>query len=104
MPQAPQSTCIRHSDRPAVGHCFQCHKPLCKECRFAAVQDGVFCNQACYDQYLAYQSRRKPLVKEARFRSLIIGAILLAAVAAAILIGGKMGLPVLKDIYKLIVR
>jgi hypothetical protein len=101
---ATTANCIRHTDRPAVGHCYQCHKPLCKDCRYPGAPDGLFCGQACYDQYLAYQARKQPVVKESRLKSLAIGVLLLAAVAAAVVIGGKMGVPVLKDIYKAIAR
>ncbi len=98
------TNCIHHNDRPAVGHCYQCHKPLCQECRYDEVAaEGIFCNRACYDQHLAYKSRQQPVIQASRLRSFVAGLVILAIIAAAIYIGGgKMGLPVLKSIYKAI--
>jgi hypothetical protein len=92
--------CIRHPDRPAVGNCYQCHKPLCSQCCYTAPgADGLFCNQGCYDQYLAYQGRKRPEPRPFRLKRLVIALLLLAAIAAgAIFIGGAQGIPVLKSI------
>jgi len=94
-----QRHCIRHTDRPAIGNCFQCHKPICGECRYEGAADGLFCSRECYDAYLAYQSRKQPVVKRGRLKSLVVGLLVLAVVGAgAIFIGGGLGLPVLRPI------
>jgi len=98
--------CINHKGTPAIGHCHQCHKPLCEACRYdKAAAEGLFCNQACYDQYIAYASRRKPVVKSSRMRSMVAGIILLVILAAAVYVGGgMMKLPVLKSIYQMVFK
>jgi hypothetical protein len=99
----PERNCINHHDRPAIGQCFQCHKPLCEECRYdEAAAAGIFCSQACYDQHMAYHGRKQPVIKGSGLKSLVVGLMILAVVAlAAIYVGGgKMGLPVLKSLYK----
>lgn len=94
----PERHCIHHADRPAIGNCFQCHKPLCEDCNYDAPTDGIFCDQVCYDRYVAYQGRRKPAYKGSPLRKVVSVLIALAVLAAAIYVGGGMGIPVLKDI------
>jgi hypothetical protein len=95
--------CLRHKDRPAIGNCYQCHKPMCAECRYApTLSEGLFCSQACYDQYLAYQSRKRPALKPSRLKRLVVAAVLLALLAAAVLVGGAKGIPILKSIRQAI--
>jgi len=101
----PERNCIRHHDRPAVGQCFQCHRPLCEACRFDEAAAGVFCGQECYDQHMAYQGRKQAVIKQGGgLKSMVLGLVFLAAIVlGAIYIGGgKMGLPILKSLYKLI--
>ena len=39
-------SCLFHEGVPAVVHCFQCHKPLCKAC-VKAQDGGKFCSASC---------------------------------------------------------
>ena len=85
------STCINHPDRPAIGYCQQCHKPLCSACRDDSIPDGIFCGQDCYDRHLAYRSRQQPVIRSSRLKSMVIGLVILAALAAgALYVGGKV--------------
>jgi hypothetical protein len=106
MNEDTQTHCINHKGRPAVGHCYQCHKPLCEACRYEAAAEGLFCGQACYDHYLAYQARKRPPLRSSRLGSLLIGLLVLAVLAAAALYvgGGKLGLPVLRNAYRAVLK
>lgn len=99
----PQRHCIHHPGRPAIGNCYQCHKPLCEACSYDAPTDGIFCNQSCYDQYLAYQSRKRPSARPSPLKKVVAALVVLAVLAAAIYVGGGMGIPVLKEIRDAIV-
>ena len=91
--------CIRHTGTPAIGQCYLCHKPICEECRFDTPSEGIFCGQECYDKYIAYQGRKQPLLRSPRLKSMAIGLlIIIVLAAAAIYLGGALGLPVLKPI------
>ena len=94
-----QRDCIRHTGRPAVGQCYLCHKPICEECRYVAPAYGVFCSQECYDRYIAYHSRKQPVIRGSRLKSMVVGLVILAVLAAGVIfVGGALGLPILKPI------
>ena len=96
---AAQRDCINHTGTPAVGQCNLCHKPICEQCRYAAPTDGLFCSQECYDKFIAYHSRKQPVLKRSRLKSMVVGLVILAVVAAvAVFVGGALGLPVLTPI------
>ncbi|HPZ06555.1 MAG TPA: hypothetical protein PL110_00445 [Candidatus Eremiobacteraeota bacterium] len=40
------SMCLRHQERPAVGRCKLCLKPVCEECKIETA-DGIFCGEEC---------------------------------------------------------
>ena len=94
--------CINHPDVPAVGHCYQCHRPICNACRYPTGSPDIFCSEGCYDQYLAYQSRRRPEASGSPLRGLGVALFVLAALGLAVFIGGAMGIPVLEDIREAI--
>ena len=101
----PERNCVRHHDRPAVAQCFQCHRPICEECRFKEARAGVFCSQECYDQHVAYVGRKQAVIKQGGgLKSMVIGLVFLAAIvlAAVYIGGGKMNLPILNKLYKMI--
>ena len=97
----PERNCLNHKDRPAIGQCNLCHKPICEACRYAAPAQGLFCGAECYDKFVAYQGRRQPVVRSSPLKSLVVGLLILAALAAgAVVIGGGMlRLPVLRTVY-----
>ena len=87
----PQRYCLTHKERPAVGQCNLCHKPICEECRYAGPAEGLFCSAECYDKYLAYHSRKQPVVRSSRLKSLVIGCLIVLAIAAvALFVGGRI--------------
>ncbi|MFW6161462.1 MAG: B-box zinc finger protein [Planctomycetota bacterium] len=97
----PQRYCLTHKDRPAVGLCHQCHKPLCEECRYDEAPQGLFCSRECYDQHLAYHSRKRPAVRRSRLKSLVVGLVLLLVLggAAAVVAQTVFGIAVLERIF-----
>ncbi|MFP4058434.1 MAG: hypothetical protein ACLF0G_16320 [Candidatus Brocadiia bacterium] len=91
--------CIHHPDRPAAGLCHHCHRPICEECRYEAPSEGLFCSQECYDRHLAYRSRRQPVIRRGRLKSFLVGLVLLAGLAAAVVFGGaRLGVPALESL------
>jgi hypothetical protein len=106
MSKATETHCVNHKDQPAIGHCHQCHKPLCEACRYDAAAEGLFCDQACYDRYLAYQASKRPPLKRGRLKSLLVGLLFLIVLAAAALYvgGGMLGLPVLRNAYRAVLN
>ena len=99
----PLRHCIHHTDRPAVGLCHQCHKPICVDCCYDVPTDDVFCSRECYDRYLAYHSRKPPAIRRSGLKSLAVGCLILlvAGVGLAIVAQRVLGLPVLDWIRKL---
>ena len=100
----PQRQCINHTERPAAGQCNLCHKPICEECRYGEAPAGLFCSRECYDKHLAYGSRKQAVLHSSRLKSMVIGIVVLAVVAAvAVYVGGGMlKLPVLRSVYQAI--
>jgi len=91
-----QRDCIHHTGTPAVGQCHLCHKPICQACKAATPGEGLFCSQECYDGYIAYQGRKQPVIRGSRLKSIIIGLLLLLALAAGLIyVGSSCGCPVL---------
>ena len=40
------SFCLKHQEKPAIGRCKLCLKPICEECKIEA-KDGIFCSHDC---------------------------------------------------------
>ncbi len=99
-----QRHCINHKDTPAIGQCHQCHKPICEACRYDEAPEGLFCSSTCYDHYLAYHSRRQPVVRGSRLKSMAIGCaiVLAAAIGLAGVAQFVLGIPVLQWVRRLI--
>lgn len=78
--------CVVCHDNAASFRCIQCHKPVCDECSFKT-EHGAFCSRGCAATYRDYMKskaeeegpRRPGVVK------VLLGIILLAALAAAVL-------------------
>lgn len=48
--------CVAHPSEPAITHCFQCHKPVCKSC-VMVTPHGSFCSSECSIIYREFQDR-----------------------------------------------
>ncbi|MFH1680515.1 MAG: hypothetical protein ABIH26_07715 [Candidatus Eisenbacteria bacterium] len=79
----PIRNCLNHKSVPATVQCFQCHKPVCDECRCTTAL-GDFCSDACAGKYAEF----KASYREARLHqpSLVLRLVKLA-VALAVLLG-----------------
>jgi len=99
-----QRFCLEHTDRPAIGLCHQCHKPICEECRYDEAPEGLFCSRECYDRHLAYHSRKPPEIKGSRLKSMAVGCLILLVVVAvlAALADRVLGIPILRWIRGLL--
>ncbi len=83
--------CLNHPDVPAVTHCAQCHKPLCESCIESEAGEAMFCSAQCaaknrgfYARYPSSSARRSGWI------SLLIKLVVLAAIAVALLYGGRV--------------
>jgi hypothetical protein len=97
----PQRYCLTHKDRPAVGLCQQCHRPICEQCRYDEAPHGLFCSSECYDRHLAYHSRKQPPARSSRLKSLAVGLLLLLVLAgaAAVVAERVFGIAIVRRIF-----
>ncbi len=93
------TTCIFHPDRPAVARCFQCHKPLCQECRVIEAT-RVFCSSKCASRYRTFHLH---YVKEATkprywrvFYTFICVVLILFIIRLIAHAGAGLGIPILE--------
>jgi len=74
-----KETCLKHSDRPAVGRCVQCHTPVCSSCAIKK-KEGIFCSEDCYEAHQQFASTYKGPAKLSKnyMHKIVQGVIYLA--------------------------
>ena len=90
---ARAATCVYHPDRPAVANCYQCHKPVCEECR--VIDAGrAFCSKKCASRYRTVDLHyAKEAAKPSKWRMVyIVICIVLALVILRFVITAGAGL------------
>lgn len=85
---ARAATCINHPRRPAVASCYQCHKPICEQCR--VIEAGrAFCSKKCASRYrtidLHYARQEAKPSKWRIFYAIVCTVILLIILRFAIM-------------------
>jgi predicted nucleic acid-binding Zn ribbon protein len=73
--------CLTHASTPAAVMCFQCHKPICREC-VIMTSSGSFCSMECDLTYRTF----KTAVKQRKSRA-VVGMMGILAVLLILVIG-----------------
>ena len=86
---ARQEICFNHTERPAVGRCRQCHRPLCDECA-KGFPEGRFCSFACVEKHKDFAKRNVPAQPKTPSKLLTKFIFLLIILAAVVFVGAKV--------------
>jgi hypothetical protein len=102
---ARAATCVYHPDRAAVANCYQCHKPICEECRVIEAA-RAFCSKKCASRYRTVELHyAKEETKPSRWRmvyTIICIVLALVILRFAITAGAGLEIGFLKKLDELL--